>query len=67
VNGLAIRYQAQVRRLVQVLSGQEEGQDMVEYALLAALISIVAIGIIVLLGPYIKDLFEDVINALNQT
>ncbi|HCG00805.1 MAG TPA: pilus assembly protein [Chloroflexi bacterium] len=40
---------------------------MVEYALLAALISIVAIGIIVLLGPYIKDLFEDVINALNQT
>ncbi|GEM_PF-1030075 len=67
MNGLAIRYQAQVRRLVQVLSGQEEGQDMVEYALLAALISIVAIGIIVLLGPYIKDLFEDVINALNQT
>jgi Flp pilus assembly pilin Flp len=52
---------------VQVFTEREEGQDMVEYALLAALISIVAIGIIVLLGPYIKDLFSDVINALNQT
>jgi Flp pilus assembly pilin Flp len=66
VSELAVRYQAQARRLVHILSGQEEGQDMVEYALLAALISIVAIAIIILLGPYIKDLFEDVINALNQ-
>jgi Flp pilus assembly pilin Flp len=45
---------------------REEGQDMIEYALLAALISIVAIAIIVLLGPYLQDLFSDVINALNS-
>ncbi|HLJ69084.1 MAG TPA: Flp family type IVb pilin [Chloroflexota bacterium] len=45
---------------------REEGQDMVEYALLAALISIVAIGIILLLGPYLKNLFQDVINAVNS-
>ena len=37
---------------------------MVEYALLAALISIVAIGIIVLVGPYLTDIFQDVVNAL---
>ena len=45
---------------------REEGQDIVEYALLAALISIVAISLILLLGPYLDNLFEDVINALNS-
>lgn len=64
---VTLKSHALVHRLVQVFTEREEGQDMVEYALLAALISIVAIGIIVLLGPYIKDLFSDVINALNQT
>jgi pilus assembly protein Flp/PilA len=43
---------------------REEGQDMIEYALLAALISIVAIAIIVLIGPYLQDLFQDIVNAL---
>jgi len=42
----------------------EEGQDMVEYALLAALISIVAIAIILLVGPYLDNLFSDIVNAL---
>jgi pilus assembly protein Flp/PilA len=53
----------QIRRLTD---RDEDGQDMIEYALLAALISIVAIAIIVLIGPYLKNLFQDVINALNQ-
>jgi pilus assembly protein Flp/PilA len=43
---------------------REEGQDMIEYALLAALISIVAIAIILLIGPYLVNLFQDVVNAL---
>jgi pilus assembly protein Flp/PilA len=43
---------------------REEGQDMIEYALLAALISIVAIAIIILIGPYLVNLFQDVVNAL---
>jgi Flp pilus assembly pilin Flp len=46
---------------------REEGQDMIEYALLAALISIVAIAIILLIGPYLDNLFEDVVNALGTT
>ncbi|HLJ67887.1 MAG TPA: Flp family type IVb pilin [Chloroflexota bacterium] len=45
---------------------REEGQDMVEYALLAALISIVAIAIIILIGPYLKNLFQDVVNGLGS-
>jgi Flp pilus assembly pilin Flp len=39
---------------------------MIEYALLAALISIVAIAIILLVGPYLINLFQDVVNALNS-
>lgn len=60
----AIAQQLKLRELVETLFEREEGQDMVEYALLAALISIVAIAIIVLVGPYLKDLFQDVVNGL---
>jgi Flp pilus assembly pilin Flp len=49
---------------VQPFFEREEGQDMIEYALLAALISIVAIAIILLIGPYLDNLFADVVNAL---
>ena len=52
--------------LAQWLNRDEDGQDMVEYALLAALISIVAIAIIILVGPYLQDLFQDVVNALGN-
>ena len=40
---------------------------MIEYALLAALISIVAIVIILLIGPYLDNLFQDIVNALGTT
>jgi pilus assembly protein Flp/PilA len=62
----AIAQQLKLRELVENLFTREEGQDMVEYALLAALISIVAIAIIVLIGPYLKDLFQDVVNGLDS-
>ena len=55
-----------IRDAVTRLTQREEGQDMIEYALLAALISIVAIAIIVLIGPYLKDLFQDVVNGLGS-
>lgn len=44
----------------------EDGQDMIEYSLLAALISIVAIAVILLIGPYLENAFQDVVNALNS-
>ncbi|GAC1470401.1 MAG: hypothetical protein NVS2B16_18890 [Chloroflexota bacterium] len=58
---------AQQVKLIEHLSKlceREDGQDMLEYALLATLISVVAITIVIALGPYIKNLFQDVVNAL---
>lgn len=42
----------------------EEGQGMIEYGLLVALISIAAIAVITLIGPQIITTFQDVVNAL---
>jgi len=59
--------QAWLKPRVRPFFEREEGQDMIEYALLAALISIVAIAIILLVGPYLDNLFKDVVNALGTT
>ena len=42
----------------------EEGQGMVEYALIIGLISIVAIAVLVLVGGKIRDKFNAVNNNL---
>lgn len=42
----------------------ERGQDMIEYALLAAFISIVAIVAIKLIGPLIVTIYNNVVTAL---
>ena len=60
----AVAQQMKLKELVASLFQREEGQDMVEYALLAALISIVAIAIILLIGPYLDNLFKDIVNGL---
>jgi len=57
---------AAIRRVGDPAAQREAGQDMIEYALLAALISIVAIAVIILIGPYLQDLFQDVVNALGS-
>ncbi len=41
-----------------------KGQGMVEYALLVGLIAIVVIVALVLLGPAIANMFNDITNAL---
>jgi pilus assembly protein Flp/PilA len=64
-----VEKQMRLREILEELTARlerEEGQDMIEYALLAALISIVAIAVILLVGPYIKNLFQDVVNALGS-
>ncbi len=43
---------------------EEEGQGMVEYALLIGLIAIVVIAVLVLLGPAIAAKFQEIIDAL---
>ena len=45
---------------------EEEGQDIIEYALLAAFIAIVAIAILVNIGPLIEDIYTQVQEALEE-
>jgi Flp pilus assembly pilin Flp len=42
----------------------EEGVTMVEYSLLAALISIVAISILVLMSAEVKRIYQAILDAL---
>jgi Flp pilus assembly pilin Flp len=44
-------------------SGRDDGQDLLEYALLVALIVLVAIGAVTTVGSTIKSVFWDVIAA----
>ena len=43
---------------------REEGQGLVEYALILVLISIAVIGIMELMGTSIGDIFNQIIDAL---
>ena len=64
---LMVAQQVKVRSMIENLFNREEGQDMIEYALLAALIAIAAIAVIILVGPELKNLFQDVVNGLKKT
>jgi pilus assembly protein Flp/PilA len=50
-----------VQMLVRVR--RDEGQDLLEYALLVALIALVAMGAVTTVGTTIKTVFWDVISA----
>jgi pilus assembly protein Flp/PilA len=43
---------------------REDGQAMVEYALILALVSVVAIGVLTTIGSNIVTIFTSVANAL---
>lgn len=45
----------------------QEGQGLVEYALILVLVAVVVIVILALLGPTIGNIFSDAINSLNAT
>ena len=51
-------------RFLSRLIREEQGQDMVEYALLAAFISIVAIVTIRNIGPLVDAIYQNVQAAL---
>ena len=51
-----------LRRLVS-LSSADRGQDLLEYAMLAALISLVAVGAVSTLGQTINEVMWEVIAA----
>ncbi len=43
---------------------REEGQGLVEYALILVLVAIVVIAILLLLGPVIGNIFSNIIAAI---
>ena len=45
----------------------EDGQGLVEYALILVLVAIIVIAVLILLGPQIGNVFSKVINALQTT
>lgn len=47
------------------LWNDEEGQGMVEYGLIIALVSVVAIAALIVLGPRIAKVFTDVVADIN--
>ncbi len=46
------------------LKDREDGQALVEYALLLSLIAVVSIGILTVLGTKVSAIFQSVTNAL---
>ena len=45
---------------------REEGQGMVEYALILVLIAIVVIVILTVVGKQVNNVFSNISNGLNQ-
>jgi pilus assembly protein Flp/PilA len=43
---------------------REEGQGLVEYALILVLVAVVVIVILALLGPAIGNIFSNIVSAL---
>lgn len=42
---------------------REEGQGLVEYALILVLVAIVVIAVLLLLGPIVGNVFSSIINS----
>jgi pilus assembly protein Flp/PilA len=50
---------------LRALLAQEEGQDLAEYALLLALIAIVAVAAVTLLGTNVQAIFNNIAAQLH--
>jgi pilus assembly protein Flp/PilA len=53
-----------ITRLQALING-DEGQDLLEYALLVALIALVAVGAITLAGTNVNSIFGRIATALS--
>lgn len=53
-------------KLFTLMKNNRKGQGMVEYGLIIGLIAVVVIAALTLLGPTIRDLFNDVNTKLNN-
>ena len=46
---------------------REQGQGLVEYALILVLVALVVIAVLLLIGPQIANVFSKVTNGLGST
>ena len=49
---------------VRAFARNDEGQDLIEYALLAGLISLVAVATVTTAGSQVKEIFSSITNKL---
>lgn len=56
-----------IKSFVSRLVKEEEGQGMVEYSLILALVSVAAIGTLTTMGTNVKSVFTSSSNALTST
>jgi Flp pilus assembly pilin Flp len=59
------REEEMLKKLLNKLLKDEGGQDIIEYALLGAFISIVAIAIIKAIGPLLVTIYTEIKDALS--
>lgn len=52
---------------IKTFATNDEGQDLLEYALLVALIALVAVGAITLAGTNVNKIFGSVASELGKT
>jgi pilus assembly protein Flp/PilA len=52
-------------RMIKALRDNEEGQGLVEYALILVLVSIVAIGALTAIGTNVTHVLQAIANHLN--
>ena len=53
-----------IRNYIEGLLQKEEGQTLTEYALILVLIAIVAIAVLMLMGPQIASIYSSVSSSL---
>ena len=58
---------SQLITFVKSFGRQEEGQDLLEYALLVALIALVCVGAIALAGTNVNSIFGRIATALSPS
>lgn len=49
-----------LERLAHVLLRRDEGQDLLEYSLLVALIALIAVGAVTAAGVEVDQIFQDI-------
>ena len=55
-----------MRDMITRLVNDDAGQDLIEYALLAAFVALGSVAALIVLGPAIKSLFDTVVTKLGD-